>query len=147
MYPPLSNDLGLSTTRYQAAEKTWPIIEGCDLFRAPFILCEVSMLESKYQSHLIKKILARFPGCVVEKSSTDFQQGLPDLTVYIDDWWAKLEVKTSIDAPEQPNQRHFIDKFNEMSFASFISPETEEEVLVSLQQSFSSSRNARVSQC
>jgi hypothetical protein len=104
------------------------------------------MLESKFQSRLIKKIEDRFPGCVVEKSSTDFRQGLPDLTVFYNDMWAKLEVKASLNAPVQPNQQYYVDKFNKMSFAAFISPENEEEVLVSLQRSFASRRNARATE-
>lgn len=99
------------------------------------------MLESEYQSRLIKKIKDRFPGCWVEKSSTDFQQGMPDLTVYYNHTWGKLEVKVSLDAPVQPNQQYYIDMFNRMSFAAIIAPENEEEVLVSLQRSFAAHRN------
>lgn len=102
------------------------------------------MLESVYQSKLIRRVERRFPGCWIEKNSTDFMQGLPDLTFYLEDWWAKLEVKAAWDAPERPNQRYYIEKFNAMSFAAFIYPENEEEVLDALQRSFETQRDARV---
>ncbi len=56
-----------------------------------------------------------------------------------------LEVKAFEDAPEQPNQAYYIEMFNDMSFAAFIYPENETEVLDELQQAFKSRRSARLS--
>jgi len=104
------------------------------------------MTENKYQAHLIRKITMMFPGCIVMKTDTQYQQGFPDLVILWEEYWASLEVKASADAPEQPNQRHFIEKLGDMSFAAFIYPEIEEEVLSALQQAFKPPRRARISQ-
>lgn len=103
------------------------------------------MLESVYQSRLIKKLKRIFPGCIVLKNDTDYMQGIPDLLIVWQNKWAMLEVKSDIDAPEQPNQRYYVELLDGMSFAAFISPETEEDVLYDLQQAFGSRRPARVS--
>ena len=102
------------------------------------------MLESKYQAHLIKKLQSLFPGCLVLKNDSSYLQGIPDLTVFIGQFWAMLEVKASATAPEQPNQRHYIEALNQMSFAAFIHPDNEEEVLDALQQALESSWYSRV---
>ena len=96
------------------------------------------MLESQYQAKLIKELGRRFPGCLVLKNDTDYLQGIPDLTVLYGPFWAMLEVKASSKAPEQPNQRYYVDSANSMSFASFIFPENEKEVLDALQLAFQS---------
>lgn len=104
------------------------------------------MRESVYQAHLIKRLKNRFPGCVVMKNDCNYIQGLPDLTILYRGQWAVLEVKASEDAPEQPNQRYYIDMMNDMSFAAFICPENEEEVMGALQRSLEAPRPARVSE-
>jgi hypothetical protein len=106
---------------------------------------EVFMLESKYQKDLIDTIGEILPGCFIIKIGTDFMQGLPDLLILWRDRWAMLEVKPRESAREQPNQRYYVDLFGEMSFAAFIYPENEEEVLDALQHAFRSRRKARVS--
>lgn len=107
------------------------------------------MTENQYQSKLIKKIGKMFPGCVILKNDPSYQQGVPDLIILWGDYWASLEVKSSklaFSASVQPNQSYFIERLDEMSFAAYIYPENEEEVLYALQQAFSSPRRARVSQ-
>jgi hypothetical protein len=47
-----------------------------------------------------------------------------------------LEVKTSANAPTRPNQDYYIDLFHGMSFAAYIWPEVEEDVLSELQHAF-----------
>jgi hypothetical protein len=103
------------------------------------------MTENQYQARLIKKIERMFPGCFVSKIET-YRQGIPDLLILWHKKWAVLEVKMSEDAVEQPNQRHYVERFDGMSFAAFIYPENEEEVLDALQQAFESPRRTRVSQ-
>ena len=98
------------------------------------------MTENQYQAKLIKKLRDRFPGCVIMKNDSSYQQGIPDLTLLWHEYWASLDVKVSGEAATQPNQIHFIEKLNEMSFAAFIFPENEEEVLNALQQAFESPR-------
>jgi len=57
-----------------------------------------------------------------------------------------LEVKASETSPEQPNQGYYVEKMNRMSFAAFIFPENEEEVLTALQAAFCSGKAACVPQ-
>ena len=94
------------------------------------------MLEKNFQSKLIKEIKKRFPGCIVMKNDSSYIQGIPDLIVLFKNKWAALEVKKSNSASHQPNQNYYVDKMNEMSYASFISPENKEEVLDGMERSF-----------
>lgn len=94
-------------------------------------------LESEYQAKLIKKIEDRLPGCIVLKNDTGYLQGIPDLTILYLDMWAVLEVKVSKKSRTQPNQPHYIERLNGMSFGAFIYPENEEEILRGLQLAFS----------
>lgn len=102
--------------------------------------------EIKYQKELIKKIEDMFPGCIVMKNDPMYMQGIPDLLILFENKWAVLEIKISEKSNIQPNQKHYIGMFNEMSFASFITPESEEDVLSDLQHAFGVTRETRVSQ-
>ena len=94
------------------------------------------MLESKFQSNLIKEIKAEFPGCVVLKNDSSYLQGIPDLSVFYKDKWAMLEVKKSANASHQPNQDYYVNKMNEMSYSKFVYPENKDEVLNELKHKF-----------
>ncbi len=96
------------------------------------------MLESEYQARVIKTLKERFPGCVVLKNDSSYQQGFLDLTVLYQDTWAAIEVKRFAKAPLQPNQSFFLQTLDDMSFAAIIYPENEEEVLDALQKAFAS---------
>ncbi len=103
------------------------------------------MLESVYQSRLIRELRERFPGCVILKNDTAYLQGIPDLTIFWGHLWAMLEVKASADAPVQPNQEYYVELMDGMSFAAFIHPENEAEVLRELEYAFQPVRNTRIS--
>jgi len=92
--------------------------------------------ENEFQANLIKEIKARFPGAVVLKNDANYIQGIPDLSVFYGPHWAMLECKRSDSASKRPNQDYYIGKLDNMSFASFISPENKEEVLNELERSF-----------
>jgi hypothetical protein len=92
--------------------------------------------ESQFQGKLIKKLKVIFPGCIVLKNDANYIQGFPDLTVLWKDKWALLECKRESEAHKQPNQQYYIDRGKAMSFAAFICPENEEDVLHDLQQAF-----------
>lgn len=96
------------------------------------------MTEAAYQGRLIRKLKRIFPGCVILKNDPQYQQGMLDLTLLWGHLWAGLEVKRSLSSPERPNQRYFVEQLDEMSFAAFICPENEEEVLSALQEAFAS---------
>lgn len=101
------------------------------------------MREATYQGKLIKKIKEMLPGCVVLKNDPAYLQGVPDLLVMYGERWGALEVKTSETAHRQPNQDYYVEKMNNMSYASFIYPENERQVLDELQRALH--RGARVS--
>ena len=103
------------------------------------------MTENQYQAKLIAKLSKLFPGCVILKNDASYQQGVPDLTIFWNTRWAALEVKRSLSEANQPNQEYYVKKLNGMSFAAFICPENEREVLSALQQAFEPPRGARVS--
>ncbi len=106
----------------------------------------INVTENQYQAKLIRKLKRVFPGCEILKNDSGYRQGILDLTILHGPYWAMLEVKASADAPERPNQGYFVKKLSDMSFAAFIYPENEEEVLAALQEAFSSRGPARVSQ-
>lgn len=86
-----------------------------------------------------------FPGCIILKMDPLYRQGMPDLIILWKNYWASLEVKASASAISQPNQNHYLQQLNEMSFAAYIYPENEEEVLFALQQAFKPPGRARIS--
>lgn len=103
------------------------------------------MLESVFQSRLIKELESMFEGCIILKNDANYIQGFPDLLILYKDKWAALECKQDAGARHQPNQDYYVDTLDNMSFASFIYPENKEEVLDELQQTFRARRSTRVS--
>lgn len=103
------------------------------------------MLESKYQAELIKKLRVGFPECVVLKNDSSYMQGVPDLILLWGECWAMLEVKAHKTSRVQPNQKWYVTRLNEMSYAAFICPENEAEVLSEIQRQFTTRREARLS--
>lgn len=94
--------------------------------------------EAAYQRKLIKKLQVIFPGCFVLKNDPTENQGIPDILILFGDRWAMLEIKLNNSSRLQPNQRHYVNLFNEMSYAAFINPDIETEVLNDLQNAFGS---------
>lgn len=97
-------------------------------------------LERDFQRNLIKELKDIFVGCIIMKNDSSYIQGIPDLLILYKDKWAALEVKKSATASHRPNQEYYIDKMDEMSYASFIYPENKEVVLDELQQTLFSRR-------
>lgn len=96
------------------------------------------MKESIFQRNLKKKLKDMFPGCIVTKLDSNDIQGIPDLLILYKSKWAVLENKKSKNASHRPNQDYYVELMNKMSFARFIFPENEEDVLNELQQAFKS---------
>ena len=93
------------------------------------------MRESKYQRDLIVKLKGMFPGCHIQKNDAGSTQGIPDILILYGPRWAMLEIKLEGTSAQQPNQDYYVEHFGQMSFASFIYPAIEEEVLDELQRS------------
>lgn len=93
-----------------------------------------SKLERDFQANLIRELKTMFPGCMVMKLDSGYIQGIPDLLVLFENRWATLECKKYRGAKNQPNQKYYVGRMDEMSFSRFICPENKEEVLHELQQ-------------
>lgn len=102
------------------------------------------MRERDYQSRLMRVLKREFPNAIILKNDPNYMQGIPDLIILNGGRWAALEVKASRQASVRPNQQHYVQKMNEMSFAAFIYPENEEQVLHALQRSFRAPRTTRI---
>jgi hypothetical protein len=96
------------------------------------------MTESAFQQKFIRRLRDTFPGCVILKNDPQYQQGILDLTLLWHNMWAALEIKGSRTATLRPNQDYFVDKLDDMSFAAYVYPENEEEILRALQETFAS---------
>ena len=94
------------------------------------------MNEKKYEKELKDKIKKLLPGCVIMKNDPERRQGVPDILILYKRYWGMLEIKIDETAPHQPNQDHYVNLYNELSFAAFINPNNEEAVLNDLQQAF-----------
>ena len=98
----------------------------------------MAKLESKFQKELIDEIKREYPGCIILKNDPDYIQGFPDWTILWEDRWAVLEAKRNKNARKQPNQEHYVEKLDDMSFSRFVYPENKEEVLNELRKTFKS---------
>lgn len=90
-----------------------------------------------FKARLLKELDRRFPGCVIfhmDPNST--HQGIPDVLILYRTHWAMLEVKGAADAKRQPNQPYWVEFYDNLSFAAFVYPENEGEILDALQQAF-----------
>lgn len=91
------------------------------------------MLERDFQAFLIREIKAILPGCLVLKNDPTYKQGIPDLIILYENKWAALECKKDRYAKSRPNQKHYINLMDDMSFAAFIYPENEQKILNELE--------------
>ena len=98
----------------------------------------MAKLESKFQKDLMDEIRDLYPGCVIIKNDPNYIQGFPDWTILYKDKWAVLEAKREKKSPKQPNQDHYVDTLNAMSYSSFVYPENKEAVLNELRKTFES---------
>jgi hypothetical protein len=85
--------------------------------------------EAAYQKVVTDKLAVMFPDCLIMLNDPRARQGIPDILILWGCRWAMLEVKRSEDAPIRPNQEYYVEHYAGMSFASFIYPEIEADVL------------------
>lgn len=95
--------------------------------------CE-NMLESEFQSKVIKEIKRRLPESIVLKNDPTYKQGVPDLIVLWKDRWATLECKKDGKSTHRPNQDYYVGLMDHMSFSEFIYPEIKTAVLDRLEK-------------
>jgi hypothetical protein len=98
------------------------------------------ILESRFKADLIEEIEALYPGAIVLKTDANQIQGFPDNLILCDNKWAAFEAKRDISASIRPNQKHYVQMLNSMSYASFVFPQNKEKFLNELQQTFQSTR-------
>ena len=93
------------------------------------------MRESQFQAQLNKKLNKMLPGIIILKNDPNYIQGIHDLILLYKNRWAALEVKRGAIASVRPNQAHYVRTMHAMSYAAFIYPENESEILSEVQQS------------
>ena len=99
------------------------------------------MLESEIQARVIKRLFkiihaGDIGGGMILKSDASYCQGIPDILILYDNKWAALEIKRTRHAHIQPNQRHYVEKMNNMSYAAFLYPDNEEQIISELIEFF-----------
>lgn len=97
-----------------------------------------------FKTKFIKRIEYLIPDAIVLLTDPGYVQGIPDLFVLYGPYWAALEVKASNTSSIRPNQEWWINRLGQMSYAAFVYPENEEEVLLGLQQAFGIGRSSRL---
>lgn len=90
------------------------------------------MQERVFQKKVISALKNSFRDCLVLKTDSSYIQGCPDLLVLYKNKWAALEVKNSISASYQPNQKYYIDLMNSMSYAAVIHPDNIWDIMMDL---------------
>src|SRR5688572_13272135 len=85
--------------------------------------------EAIYQAKLIERLQTLFPTGFILRNDPSVNQGIPDILLLVGNRWAMLEVKLSAKSDVQPNQPFYVNMFNKMSFAAFIFPENEDQVI------------------
>lgn len=93
-----------------------------------------------FQYQMRKRLEQEFEGCIVLKNDPQWIQGIPDLLMLWGPYWVALETKGGSRSSRRPNQPYYVDKLDQMSFASFVSPDNVEEVIDEIHRSFRSRR-------
>ena len=106
------------------------------------------MLESAYQKIVCDRLRYEYPGCVILKNDSGYQQGIPDWLFLWRTKWAMFEIKRKRPSASdfEPNQEWWLEQLGAMSFSACVYPEVEEEVFRELQQAFRPRRRSRVSE-
>lgn len=88
-----------------------------------------------FKAQVVKELSRRLPDCLIfNQDPNSTHQGIPDLLILNGNRWAMLETKAATKAKRQPNQEYWVERYGEMSYAAFISPENEGEILDALER-------------
>lgn len=101
--------------------------------------------ESAFQASFINHLRELFPDAIILKNDANYLQGVPDILVLIGSRWAAFECKMQPTSSQEANQGYYVTLMNEMSFAAFVWPGNEKDILDELQRAFQPRRAARVS--
>jgi len=101
--------------------------------------------ESVFQTKFRLELQKEFPNSIILKNDARYIQGIPDWIILNGPNWAAYECKRSADAKHRPNQDYYVERMNEMSYAAFVYPENEKEILDELQRALEFDRQARLS--
>ncbi len=102
------------------------------------------MLERDFQSRVIKQLSKILTDSLIIKLDPGYIQGIPDLLILREDKWAALETKQTSNSKYRPNQRYYLDKMNQMSFARSINQENEDLIYAQVERALRLERISRV---
>ena len=98
------------------------------------------MLESEFRKAFLEEVQNRIDplnkGFLFFLNASNAFRSFPDIVILGSHKWAALEFKKSKRASHQPNQEYYINKLNEIGYASFVYPENAEEILNDLEELF-----------
>ena len=92
-----------------------------------------------FQSQLVKRLEREFDGCIILRNDHQWAfQGIPDLLMLWGPNWVALETKANSKSARRPNQPYYVKRMDQMSYASFVSPDNVEVVIDEIHRSFGS---------
>lgn len=94
------------------------------------------MNETEFKKEFLDRVKREFPDCEITRGNSATKQGIPDTFVFYDNAWVALEFKISPDAATRPNQSWYVERFNKMSYATFVYPDNADEVFREIQHTF-----------
>lgn len=96
------------------------------------------MLESKFKRDFQLKAMRRFDGLIfVNVTPQNNFWGIPDSYFFFGPNWGALESKRSSTASRRVHQEYYVNLLNSMSYARFLHPGNEKEILDEMEYLFS----------
>lgn len=93
--------------------------------------------ESAFRTSFINKLKSLSPDIMVEFADPKKVNGIPDLIIFFREKYARIETKRSSTASKRLHQEYYINLFKSQGiYATFLTPENEEEVLNELRRYF-----------
>jgi len=98
------------------------------------------MLEATFKARFIERLRCRLRGVDLDIIHNTTGNSKPDLIILGSPNWAALEFKKTARSKTRPNQPYHVERMNAKSYARFVYPTIEEEVLDELEELFTPSR-------